>query len=220
MVVFHQVFNAEIEVLAQDTTGMKAGKVVGCEAPAFEQTNSEGIAHDELGSCAGSGRQVIGAGLARHRCVQYYIGILSQERRFITYHAYEGVFHHPDNRKKHFNFGCITAFREANNHVVLLYNAQIAVNGIGSVHKYGGCSGRVKGGCNFYGYIGAFSNARQNNPSCCVQNRFHAAYKIIINKSLQSGNFCYFVIDSFYGNFFYFLVCFHGFFINNTLKTL
>ena len=56
----HEVFDTE-KFLAEASSGMEGGKIVGLEAAAFEKGNGEGIAQGHRDGGAGSGSEVEGA---------------------------------------------------------------------------------------------------------------------------------------------------------------
>lgn len=71
-------------------------------------------------------------------------------------------------RYEYLNFWCIAAFRDTNYHVIILYNAQIAVYGVCGVHKNGRCSRRIHRGDYFLRDYSTFTYTCYNNSTVCM----------------------------------------------------
>ena len=174
---------------------METGKVLGREVAAFDEGDSQSVAHDELGSGGGRRCQVVGACLMVHRGIEDYVGLRRKERTRVADNGYKPVSEVFNKRYKDLYFGGVAAFRDADNHIVGLHDSQIAMDGIGSMHEYGGSTRRVEGRNDFRGDIGTLANASHNHTPFCRKNSFHRVHKSIVYMVRQMFDGFFFIFN-------------------------
>ena len=125
---------------------------------------------------------VVGARLlgqaSLHRGVQDEVGLLGQVGVGVAHQRGQGHAFAAQQRHQHLDFGRVAAFADGHHKVLGLNHAQVAVDGVGGVHKQGRRAGAVERGHDFAGNVGAFANARHHYPAGKPQNGFHAADEV------------------------------------------
>ena len=144
---------------------MVFGKILAGKPIQLHQANSQYISHHHLCGSAAGGGQVIGTGFFAYGGIQHQVTVLRQKTAGITHHADQGIPEVPDQGYQHFDLGAFAAFTDDQHHIVLLYHAQIAVNGVGGMHKKGGGAGRVQCRHDLLSNDRTFANAADDQPA-------------------------------------------------------
>ena len=177
---------------AQRAAGVGAGKVLGLKAPGIEQGRGQGIAQGQLHGGAGRGGQVERAGFALDAGVQHPIGVLGQGGLEVARHgghAHALAFEHGQQVG---DFMALAAIGQGQHQIAATHHAQVAMAGLGRMHKKSGCAGRGQRGGNLVPHMAAFAHAHDDDPPAQRQNGLHHRDEVFVQalgQCVQRGNF-------------------------------
>ena len=183
----HHVAHMGKQLAAQRTAGVRAGKVFGAEAPGVQQGHGQRVAHGQLGRGAGGGGQVQGAGFALHAAVQHQIGITRQGGLQAAGHGDQRGAQAPQHGQDGREFAAFAAVGDGQHQVVARDHAQVAMAGLGGVHKKGGGAGGCERGSNLAAHMATFAHAHHHHTAPGLQHHVHGLGKHAIDAGRQSG---------------------------------
>lgn len=205
-----EVRNAHVELFAEGTSRVEAGEVAGGEVAALDEGHGKGVAHDKLGGGATGGGEVIGAGLVRHGGEKDNVGLVGKERIGVADDGDKAVAEVFHEGNEDFDFWSVATLRDADDDVVGLEHAKVAMDGVGGMHEECGGAGAVECGNDFGGYVGALSYASNNDAPRGRKNGLNGIGKGVVNVFFESFNGFFFICNDVSCNVLYFFRSLQG----------
>lgn len=202
-VLYIKVADAQVELFAECATRVEACEVVCCKIAAFDECYSECIAHYQLGGGATCRSKIVGAGFVGYGGVKHQVGFVRQKRICVADDGNKFVAKVLNQRNKYFYLWGVAALGDAHHHIVGQHHSEVAMYGVGGMHKQCRCARGVECGYNLGSNISALANTCHDNTTLGEKDGFYSRCKRVANKGVYVFYGFFFVINYLIGNLFY-----------------